>query len=205
MNPFGSSGPFLLLPSWPVKASFGEVFSLPPRRDLSYPREHPPLGGRYESEALLCDQCPQRYGPPLSGGWTRRGCRHPNVPTTADTTPRSRATPCPSQRQSGGRARLSPRHGGGSWTRRLLAAGVPRPRGGDRPPPPCPGSRGRLRRHIPAPAAREEIQERRQRVHLAVVLPGTHSDLHTETPGTYGEVRVGATLRPPSGHPQAIW
>jgi len=82
MNPFGSSGPFLLLPSWPVKASFGEVFSLRPRRDLSYPPEHPPLGGQYESEALLCDQCPQRYGPALSGGWTRRGCRHPNVPTT---------------------------------------------------------------------------------------------------------------------------
>ena len=39
--------------------------------------------GRDESEVLPCDRFPQRYGPLLSGGWTRRGCQRPNVPTTA--------------------------------------------------------------------------------------------------------------------------
>ena len=82
MNPFASSRLFLLRPAWVVKALFDEVFSLPWPCGLSYPPEHPPRRGRNESEALRCERCPQRYGPPLSGGWTRRGCRHPNAPTT---------------------------------------------------------------------------------------------------------------------------
>ena len=68
------------------KGLIGRGFlSLPAVWGWSYCPEDPPEGRRDEPGVLPCDRFPQRYGPLLSGGWTRRGCRRPNVPTCACT------------------------------------------------------------------------------------------------------------------------
>src|ERR1035437_5289380 len=85
MNPFAASRSFLLLPASVVKACFHESsFRLASPSGLPHCSRHAPNGGRCEPKALPCNRFPQKYGLTLSGGWTGCGCRHPNVPTTAN-------------------------------------------------------------------------------------------------------------------------
>ena len=58
MEGFSSSRPALLLPRLAVKPHFDAFFSLPPPRRLSWHRQPPPTGGRYEPYRLRWSKGP---------------------------------------------------------------------------------------------------------------------------------------------------